>query len=389
MTDATDAPLKNSAPGQYLGYGLQTWRALYYLLMPREGAVVSIEHLDDVAVRMPNGETLVEQSKSSIGDKNPVSDWSSDLWKTFSNWVDAVTNNALNIGRTKFCLYVAPENTGTLVKALRDATTAEQVSKAVALVKDTLDRLGEWPTGAKPYLENCLIRNENAFADIVSRFDFEAPDQDPPDVVRTLLLVYVDPEIIDSVLLECVGWVKLQGDRLIADRTPAKLSAAEFQAYLRGLLRRHQSDHILRTFAPPEPDAAQVEGQMVRFYVQQLDLIGCDAQDKLHAVSDFLKASTTRTFWSEKGHAIQQDFDEFDDALWRHWRRIRQRTALTYAALPPSEKGALVYLDCCEHKERLAGKDVPEHVIVGGYHALADAPFVGWHPDVPLNPWKR
>jgi len=53
--NALSPSVKHSAPGQYLGFALQPVRMCFYLLSSQNGATVSLEHLDDVAVHFPDG----------------------------------------------------------------------------------------------------------------------------------------------------------------------------------------------------------------------------------------------------------------------------------------------------------------------------------------------
>jgi hypothetical protein len=92
--------MESNAPGQLLGYVLQLPRALCHLLKGGPGDIVCVELLGDVATRSSSGETISEEDKSSISG-NPLTDRSSNLWKTFSNWIDAVNEGILNASTTK------------------------------------------------------------------------------------------------------------------------------------------------------------------------------------------------------------------------------------------------------------------------------------------------
>ena len=50
MAAVTSKRAKHSAPGQYLGFGLQPIRMCFHLLTAPAGSQVSLEHEDDVAV---------------------------------------------------------------------------------------------------------------------------------------------------------------------------------------------------------------------------------------------------------------------------------------------------------------------------------------------------
>src|SRR5690349_24876723 len=79
--------VKQAAPGQYLGYALQHVRLCFHLLNVPDGAKVSLEYIEDVAIHGPDGETALEQTKSALTG-NPLSDWARDLWKSVATWID-------------------------------------------------------------------------------------------------------------------------------------------------------------------------------------------------------------------------------------------------------------------------------------------------------------
>ena len=97
----------SQVPGQYLGYSLQTTRALVRLLSAPPGSFVSVEVLDDVAESRPAGSTTLIQAKSVGARTNPIADRSPELWKTLANWVRSVKNGDIDLARTEFELFVS------------------------------------------------------------------------------------------------------------------------------------------------------------------------------------------------------------------------------------------------------------------------------------------
>lgn len=81
--DIASKQAAHAAPGQYNGFALQPVRFCHHLLTAPPGALVPLEHLDDVAVHYPDGSVLLEQCKSAPR-QNPVPDRTADLWKTFA-----------------------------------------------------------------------------------------------------------------------------------------------------------------------------------------------------------------------------------------------------------------------------------------------------------------
>lgn len=109
--------VKHTAAGPYLGFSLQQVRLCYHLLSSPRDASVSLEYMDDVAIHYADGTLLLEQCKSALAH-NPISDWSSDLWKTVANWLDMVETQGVDESKTSFQLYVAPSKLGKLLSLI-------------------------------------------------------------------------------------------------------------------------------------------------------------------------------------------------------------------------------------------------------------------------------
>jgi hypothetical protein len=145
---------KHSAPGQYLGFALQPVRLCLHLLTCPEGAQVSLEYLDDVALHLADGSTLLEQSKSALS-QNPVSDWADDFWKCLANWLDIAAANTIEIEKSQFRLYVTPIKHGVRSQELSDATTTDDVEAITSEIRKSLNRQRKVP-GCMPYLQKFL-----------------------------------------------------------------------------------------------------------------------------------------------------------------------------------------------------------------------------------------
>ena len=73
-------------------------------------------------------------------------------------------------------------------------------------------------------------------------------------------------------------------------------------------------EHILKSFAGKPSREEKVE-RLLDMFVQQLDLIGHGFDDKLEAISDFLRACWDRAYWSKAGDVHEDSFIELDDNL--------------------------------------------------------------------------
>lgn len=372
-------PTSNAAPGQFLGFGLQPVRLCARLLAADGDDLISTEFLDDVAVRCADSRIVLEQNKSALSH-NPVSDWALDLWKTFANWLATTKQLNLNANTTEYVLYVCPKHTGKWVERLHSARTRAHVEEIVAEINAALKDRGSIPTGCAEHLRAFLDADTELRATIVRNFSLLTCAGDPVEEIRRFLKPTVSPEVCDDICTAAIGWVKSRADDLIREKNVAEIKASAFHKWLRALVKRHDRDHVLRSFAgKPSRDAVQSELN-VRTYIKQLEVINLEADEKVHAASDFLLASADRTLWAERGAVNEASLKEFDGSLARNWSLARQANAIVHRDRDEVERGQLLYIESMRRSERVQDMDVPPHFVPGTFHALADHMTVGWHP---------
>ena len=161
---------KGRAAGQYLGYALQPVRFFYHLLKCDPDASVGLEHVDDISVHSSLGVILAEQCKSAL-TTNPVSDWSIDLWKTFSNWVENTESGYFNPDITKYHLYVTPVKKGKIVQKLSDAKDESEIAVIIKDIEARLTRLSSVP-GCHDHLQIVLRADRGMVTKIIKNFSF-------------------------------------------------------------------------------------------------------------------------------------------------------------------------------------------------------------------------
>lgn len=378
------------APNQYLGFSLQTTRFLAKLLEVDEDCNVSLEVFEDVGVEGLYGHRLAEQTKSTHGH-NPLSDHSVDLWKTLSNWVDAIRYSELDVNKTFFEIYVSQPKEGQISTQFNRAASIEAALAALSEAKRILwgdapdyPLQTSMPDPLKGYVTNVFEADEALIALLIKNFKLTCGSGSPTeDLKKSSSLKFVEPDIIDDVLRYSLGWVKEQTDRLIEEGQPAIISVKAFLSEIRSFIRRHDRQRILASFAKnPRPEDIQ-EG-LLRRYVQQLEIIDSGEDEKIQAVIDFFKASVDRTFWSKKGWVHEESFNEFEDNLIRTWTNLRRKVAIQLKDHPDKEKGRVLYADCSLHQASLEGLETPPHFTPGSFHSLSDKEIVGWHPNYDM-----
>jgi hypothetical protein len=97
-----------------------------------------------------------------------------------------------------------------------------------------------------------------------------------------------------------------------------------------------------------------------------------------------LRAKVNRDKWIENEIIDEDIASDFQAKLLLFWGNQKKRIELTERNLSTNEQGHLLLLDCKSRQETIRDMHPPSSTIAGTYHALADEPVLGWHPD-----WKH
>ena len=158
------------------------------------------------------------------------------------------------------------------------------------------------------------------------------------------------------------------------------INQADFHREYVAFVRSADRDAILNSFAPKPTEAQKLE-KMSEVFVRQLDLIDADFDEKLKAVSDYLRACWDRTKWSTEGEVHEDSFELLDDDLCRLWKNIREEKLIENAEKEQTAQGRLIYYGCLQRRIQVQAMVPPPHFVPGCFHRLADMLEVGWHPD--------
>lgn len=349
--------------------------------------MVALEVLDDTDVVQPDDEVKVEQAKSGLVT-NPISDWSIDLWKTFSNWIDAIEAGYIDLLRTQFHLYVVQQKNGAFADSLKYAHTHTLAIDAVKTIRKAYKR--EKPSGCKQYITKFLDYDQEKLAELVVRFTYECGDSDPIKPIKDILRNTVAEIALDDVCCAVIGWVKIRSDELIAARRPASIEKNVFADWLSTHCSKLSYDYLL-TYSIPKPSSTEVEANLPNhpIMMHQLDLIEVSQRDKLKAMADFMRSKTGKTRWGEVGFIVESQFEDFMDDLEKLWKSNHLDIKSTAANLTPIEQGESLFLKCHSLKTKINGKDTPDYISRGTFQDLADKQVIGWHPSYKMLLMKK
>ena len=376
----------SAAPGQYLGFSLQTTRAVVHLLDGAQGTSVSVEVFEDIGVEAADGERVAEQAKSALAH-NPIADRAIDFWKTLANWTAGAQSGAYAVESTRFVLYVSPPHRpGKIVKSLAHAWDAAAARAALAAARSELwakkpGRKAKASSNLAPYLDTVLSAPEDVASAITTRFELEQGDGDSTGEIESRIRQkFVSEQHVPAVARQAMGWVKARIDRLIQEGKAALVSVDDFQSEMTAFVIKVDRSLILNSFAPtPLPEVAQAELPRRR-YIKQLDLIGSDHAQKLRAANDYLRAAYDRSEWATRGIVHRSSIEEFQDQLVRIWESRRQISILEMEGRPEELVGKHLFASCSTVPADVQGLTPPAHFTSGCYHSLSDEAIIGWHP---------
>ena len=376
---AAVAKSKATAPGPYLGYGLQPVRLCYYLLSGGQYGEASLEHLDDVALKHPDDTLLLEQTKSAL-KQNPVSDWSDELWKTFANWIDCIDSGVINPSSTMFQLYVTPTRTGYWVDRLSKTTIESAVPPLMADLENAVERRRPSQKCYR-YVKKFLNADRTTVTALVVNFRM-ASDEDPINPIRNNLRIAVHEEILDVSCIYAIGLAKQMADNCIRNGRPAIVSKERFQKEVRAFLGKHNLAKMLPSFAS-NPTREEIETTLDEqpTFVRQLHLVDMKHSVVLRAISALLQSSADKTNWAERGLVVSESLVEFDSSLLQRYTMQKIEVEEVHGSLELSAQGRLLYSRCVSKDANLEGREVPNHFVTGCYNGLADRLELGWHPN--------
>lgn len=377
--------MKSNAPGQLLGYSIQFPRALFHLLTCSPGDSVCVEVLGDVATLKNDGSLLTEEDKSSLVG-NPITNKSTDLWKTFFNWIKAVNDNEIVVTNTNFVLYCNKSGRPGIVDKFNSAADESQIKAAIEYAKTELSDIDE-EHNVWEFYNYVVNENENILIGIIERFEFQLGEGASYDELRKeLIKQHIHDLQLEFVLDELLGWLQIDILTKISAKERAIVSWEEYDHRFKVLFERSRKRELIDFTLKVPPGLEEINNQLkVRpIYVKQLDIIGINEDEIIEAVTDFMRACINRGKWIE-AEIIDEDIaGDFESRLNRYWKNRRRGINNVYSDKPEKDRGQLLYSDCMERIEKIRDMSPPDSTIAGTYHALADSSVLGWHPD-----WKQ
>lgn len=373
--------MKSNAAGQLLGYSLQFPRAFYHLLNSGPGDCVCVEVLGDVATVSADGLVTSEEDKSSVVG-NPLTDRSTDLWKTFSNWINAVNNGDLIVANTRFILFCNKVGKPGIVDTFHNAQTKSDsiaaIKNAQTILHDITDKHEIWE-----YYDNAVNKNAPLLQVIIERFELETGSSAGFDELRyELKSQHVADTQIDFFIDKIMGWLLQTILELIANKKSAIIRWEEYDHEFKLVFERTRSRELIDFTLVYPPDSSNIAQQVKTkpYYIKQLEAIEATEDEIIEAVTDYLRAKINLDKWIEEEIIDSEIADDFESRLQKYWKNAQIKIELTHKTLGDNERGKLLCAECKSRQELIRDMAPPSSTIEGTFHSLANKPVLGWHP---------
>lgn len=135
---------------------------------------------------------------------------------------------------------------------------------------------------------------------------------------------FVPKESEDLCIRYALGWVKMEAEALLEKQLPCSIAYDDFHAEMTSYLEKlRRKDTLVSSADPPSSDDITV--LKVAPFVQQLDLIECEAAEIMESINDYFLATSDRVDWIKRGWVNSSSFSELENALERNWKN-EQRT---------------------------------------------------------------
>lgn len=375
---------RHSAPSSAAGFDFQFQRALLELIYAKNGDVVGIETLDDVAVIGADGTQTLEQDKFTTNDAGSVyGDKTHNLLNTLSTWLKAALNGELDCAKTRFRLVTNARCSSGLVRDISDC-------KSVAAAVEILKKVRALKSESREFQLLIQLLNEAEAEDLFCAICVSAELLDGEnDIAQKVQDALPVEEVYASnrqhIYLTLLGWLHASAYTAWQKKRPYFVARQSFVNELGAIKDRlRRSTH--REKPPSDLPVTQVamDGLANQMFVRQIKLVSDDQDESYEARADYLRCISEKSRLVEEGVILERDWLDFDMGLEDRWKLIfRQRGRLSRPEMSERDVGYDIMSTTISDQDavKLAGAPITySYLAKGSYHRLSNALKVGWHP---------
>lgn len=372
---------------------------------------LSVEKIGDVGIE---GEInhIIELKNADSSRNNPLSNSSTDLWKTLYNWAKYFFEHPdYDIAKYELLLYVYSQNECSadiveLIQNCKNHKEFEQLKKEInhkILKNDGLQRRKlstiekEYKNENKnrkssKYFIECLLSKElnDSFEKVVYKFQYYKSEVKYYEgLVRLIKHVYGCEDNIEctNIAIDLLGWVHNKIANLLDNNEPIIICTSEFSEFTKKYIAPKMISNKYKTHYQLEPSIDDINQQLEQSpnYIKQLEIISLNKEVQEGAAFDYLKLLLERENWIKSGYiALINDskYISFQKMIHKNWKVYKN----VIGSNDDLEKGKQIYFKILEMDHgNFDGVKLDQELVRGFIQELAnvkvtDQLSVGWHP---------
>lgn len=383
MTVANPFQASAAALGYVYQFRYSLVRALNELASGVYEWTIAIEAADDIEVRGNNYREL--RQLKQVG--RPLTDSSSDLWKTLRIWSVGVANGQLDPSTCLLYLVTtASAPTGSVANLLgiddatRDETRAENLLLTVC--EDSDNQINQ-----QAYAAFVGLAQDSRLAMLRAiKVLPQSPDVDKlrPAIANSIRLGS-RREYVDAIVERLEGWwfnkciLCLIGDKDI-------VTAEQLDSYIADLRDQFSPTNLPIDCDIVNHDNPGLEQFDDRIFVRQARLADIGNRRVEIAVRDYLRAYAQRSRWARLNLIQPDELDNYERVLREEWELRFQQLRDDLGDDAAEAERVRMAKEVYRWVEDAAVPNIRSQctepfVKRGSYHMLADNLEVGWHPD--------
>ncbi len=325
----------HTAGAQAIGFDYQFYYFMFLLLQLKVGEKIGFEVKDDIHIDMPDGTTILFQTKHSTrtntsGEIINLTNLDTDLWKTLSNWSEFIKNDKDFINQHSFVLVTnKDENNNIFIDSVLEFSNSKNLEYVLKIVNDlksnTTDKI------LKKYISNFLGIGKKKQKLFLNKLSIETGNEKIIQKIKNRILENVRQEekYVDIIYNNLYSNLQTSKFLDIKEKNKFEVSFDDFNKKFGSCFKVAIENNPLPKRNFPVILPADIESQP---FIQQLLDIG-----ETHSGSNDIKKYTTHmlqfindfTYWTEEENFLllteAEEFKENSITIWANEFKSKYR----------------------------------------------------------------
>ena len=377
-------PDQFTAASASLGYYYQSRVALLLFLKSSPNSKISLESIDDISFENNDTSLKLIQTKHKTNYNAPLSDASTDLWKTLRIWSNVIIDDSY-LDDTTFTLITnatAPNNSAASKlqydKTKRNETDALKILQYVA-------RKSSNKINKNAYNDFMQLDEKKQF-ELLQHIHILDSSSNIVDIRKEIineLKFATAPKFHNNLFTSLEGWWIDIVIKQLSKQLDRPILYKELRAKIIDLQKQFIDDNLpidfINAIVPSEKDLSKEQ----KIFIEQLRLICLSDPRIKQAISDYHKAYEQRSKWIREELVMIDELEKYDNTLINEWSEYFNSMKEELDPNPDDQQyvecGRKLYNKIRDLNIKIRPKVIEQYVSRGSYHMLSNNYRVGWH----------